>query len=168
AAATVTLVLHRTGGDDTAKVKDATGRVTVEVPAGWAREVRDAGWDPHTLGLPAGHEPGLVIADDMAKWSDLGVTVDGVFVGVSEHGDVGARVTALSHAGCHYAGSRTFTGTGWQGTIRTWTGCPDDASVTESALRPANGSTKPQVYVQVRERGGATATQDILRSLRVT
>ncbi|GHI03689.1 serine/threonine protein kinase [Streptomyces cellostaticus] len=168
AAVTVTLVLHRPGGDDTTKVKDSTGRVTVEVPAGWAREVRDSGWDPRALGLPAGHEAGLVVADDLAKWSDLKATVDGVFVGVSEHGDVTARVDSLTHADCHEAGSRTFTGAGWQGSIRTWTGCPDGGSVTESALRRADGSTTPQVYVQVRERDGDTATPDILRSLRVT
>ncbi|MFI1364659.1 serine/threonine-protein kinase [Streptomyces griseochromogenes] len=168
AAVTVTLVIHRPGGEDTTKVKDSTGRVAVEVPAGWAHEVRDSGWDPRVLGLPAGHEPGLVVADDLTKWSDLSVTVDGVFVGVSEHGDVAARVSALSHAGCHYAGSRAFTGAGWQGSTRTWTGCPDGASVTESALRPSGDSATPQVYVQVRERDGGSATEDILRSLRVT
>ncbi|MFF7970058.1 protein kinase [Streptomyces sp. NPDC007905] len=168
AAVTVTAVLHRPGTADGATVKDSTGRVAVQVPAAWARELRDSGWDPHTLGLTAGHEPGLVVADDLAHWSDLRSAVDGVFVGLSEHGDVTARVNALAHSGCRYAGSRTFADAEWHGRIRTWHACPDGGSVTESALGPADGSARPQVYVQVRQRGDADATDGILRSLQVT
>ncbi|MFG2881378.1 serine/threonine-protein kinase [Streptomyces sp. NPDC048297] len=169
AAGAVTLMLDRSGGGarDTT-VHDSTGRVSVAVPAGWAKELRDAGWDPGALGLPKGHEPGLVVADRLANWSDLSSGVDGVFVGVAEHGDVAARVDALTHSGCHYAGSRDFTGVRWHGTVRTWTGCRDGGSVTESALRPATGPDRPQVYVQVRRQGAAEATDGVLRSLRVT
>ncbi|MCZ0985197.1 serine/threonine protein kinase [Streptomyces diastatochromogenes] len=168
AAVTVTLVLQRPHAAEETAVKDSTGRVTVQVPAGWARQVRDSGWDPRALGLPSGHEPGLVVADDLAHWSDLRTTVDGVFLGVSEHGDVTARVNALVHSGCHDSGSRTFTSARWKGLIRTWNACPDGGTVTESALGPADGSTRPQVYVQVRQQGGGDATDAILRSLRVT
>ncbi|MEU1406577.1 serine/threonine-protein kinase [Streptomyces sp. NPDC005728] len=168
AAVTVTLVLQRTGTADRTVVKDSTGRVAVQVPAGWALQLRDSGWDPHTLGLTAGNEPGLAVAGDLTRWSDLTATVDGVFVGVSEHGDVTARVNALAHSGCRYAGSRTFTSAQWHGRIRAWNACPDGGSVTESALGPADGSAQPQVYVQVREQGAADATDGILRSLRVT
>ncbi|MFD5791926.1 serine/threonine protein kinase, partial [Streptomyces diastatochromogenes] len=168
AAVTVTLVLQRPQAAEETTVKDSTGRVTVQVPAGWARQVRDSGWDPRALGLPAGHEPGLVVADDLAHWSDLKSTVDGVFLGVSEHGDVTARVNALAHSGCHDSGSRTFTSARWKGLIRTWNACPDGGTVTESALGPADGSARPQVYVQVRQQSGSDATDAILRSLRVT
>ncbi|SOE07168.1 serine/threonine-protein kinase [Streptomyces sp. Ag109_G2-15] len=168
AAVTVTLVLQRPHAAEETTVKDSTGRVTVQVPAGWARQVRDSGWDPRALGLPAGHEPGLVVADDLAHWADLKTTVDGVFLGVSEHGDVTARVNALAHSGCHDSGSRTFTDARWKGLIRTWNACPDGGTVTESALGPADGSARPQVYVQVRQQGGGDATDAILRSLRVT
>ncbi|MFF4568073.1 serine/threonine-protein kinase [Streptomyces sp. NPDC001410] len=168
AAVTVTVVLHRPDTAEQSTVKDSTGRIAVQVPAGWARQVRGSGWDPHALGLPAGHEPGLVVADDVAHWSDLKTAVDGVFLGVSEHGDVTARVKALAHSGCHETGSRTFTGARWRGVIRSWNACPDGGSVTESALRPADGSTRPEVYVQVRQQGEDDATEAILRSLRVT
>ncbi|MEU2054892.1 serine/threonine-protein kinase [Streptomyces bungoensis] len=168
AAVAVTLVLDRPGTAGPATVKDSTGRVAVQVPAGWAREVRDSGWDPHALGLRAGHEPGLVVADDLAHWSDLRAAVDGVFVGVSGQGDVAARVTALTHTGCHDAGSRAFSSAGWRGRTRTWNTCPDGGTVTESALAPAGGPAEPQVYVQVRERGDGRATDGILRSLRIT
>ncbi|MFE2102045.1 serine/threonine protein kinase, partial [Streptomyces sp. NPDC059468] len=168
AAVTVTVLLHRPDTAEQSTVKDSTGRVAVQVPAGWARQVRGSGWDPHALGLPAGHEPGLVVADDVAHWSDLKAAVDGVFLGVSEHGDVTARVKTLAHSGCRETGSRTFTGARWRGLIRTWDTCPDGGSVTESALRPADGSTGPQVYVQVRRQGDSDATEAIIRSLRVT
>jgi hypothetical protein len=169
AAGAVTLLLHRSGGgaqDET--VQDSTGRVSVEVPAGWAKELRDSGWDPHALGLPEGHEPGLVVADRLANWSDLSSAVNGVFVGVAEHGDVAARVDALTHSGCHYAGARDLTGARWRGTVRTWTGCRDGGSVTESALRPATGKDQPQVYIQVRRQGDNDVTDGIIRSLRIT
>ncbi|MEV5798452.1 serine/threonine-protein kinase [Streptomyces collinus] len=169
AAVTVTVVLNRpTGSAGAVTVRDATGRVAVRVPAGWARELRDSGWDPHTLGLAAGHQPGLVVADRVADWSDLGAAVDGVFVGVVEHGDATARVDALAHSGCRYAGARAFSAGTWHGRVRTWNDCPDGGSVTESALGPANGSARPEVYVQVRQQGEADATDAVLRSLRVT
>jgi hypothetical protein len=150
------------------RVADSTGRVAVEVPAAFGHELRDSGWDPGALGLGKGHEPGLVVADDLSRWPDLGAAVDGVFVGVSEHGDVTAKVKALAHSGCRYSGSRTFADADWRGLVRAWSGCPDGGSVTESALSPAKGGAQPQVYVQVRERGDGDATEGVLRSLSVT
>ncbi|MEU6383751.1 serine/threonine-protein kinase [Streptomyces bauhiniae] len=169
AAGTVTaLVLHRpAGGTEAARVRDASGRIAVQVPTSWDRELRDSGWDPHTLGLTGGREPGLVVADDLSRWSDLGAPVNGVFVGVGE-GDVTGRVDALAHSGCRGTDRRAFTGSGWRGTVRVWSGCAGGGSVTESALRPSDGAHGPRVYVQVRQRGGPDATDGILRSLRVT
>ncbi|MEU9479061.1 serine/threonine-protein kinase [Streptomyces sp. NPDC048191] len=167
AAVTVTVLIHHGGSSDEVRVSDSTGRVVVRVPAAFGRELRDSGWDPGALGLAKGHEPALVVADDLNRWSDLGAPVDGVFVGVSEHGDVTAKVKALDHSGCRYSGSRTFTDGDWHGTVRAWSGCPDGGSVTESALGRADGAGQPQVYVQVRERGVKDATDAILRSLSV-
>ncbi|MEU1010009.1 serine/threonine-protein kinase [Streptomyces sp. NPDC005890] len=168
AAVTVTVALHRDGtADDGVRVTDATGRVSLRVPDGFGRELRDSGWDPRALGLAAGHEPGLVVAGDLSRWSDPKAPVDGVFVGVGAHGDVTAKVKALAHPGCRYAGARTFTDADWHGLVRSWDSCPDGGSVTESALVPAGGATRPQVYVQVRQRDGADAADGVLRSLRV-
>ncbi|MEU2309955.1 serine/threonine-protein kinase [Streptomyces misionensis] len=167
-AATVTVVLHHGGTARQARVADAHGRVSVRVPAGWDRQLRDSGWDPRALGLGAGHEPGLVVADDLAHWPELDTPVDGVFVGVGEHGDVTARVKALTHPGCHYSSSRAFADADWHGLVRAWSGCPDGGSITESALVPAGGAGAPQVYVQLRQRGDGDATDGVLRSLRVS
>lgn len=171
AAVTVTLVHGRSSAGsppDEVRVEDSTGRIVAEVPSAWGRQLRDAGWDPKALGLDAGHEPGLAVADDLAKWPDLGAGVDGVFVGLSEHGDVTAKVNALAHGGCHYDGSRAYTAAAWQGRIRTWSACPGGGSISETALRPASGRAQPQAYVQIRQTGEADATERILRSLRVT
>ncbi|MFH9427991.1 protein kinase [Streptomyces sp. NPDC017615] len=169
AGGAVALVLHRPAGGaaEAARVRDASGRITVEVPAGWNRELRDSGWDPRALGLPGGREPGLVVADDVSRWPDLGAPVNGVFVGVGE-GDLTGRVAALAHSGCRGAHRHAFTGSGWRGTVRVWSGCAGGGSVTESALRPSDGAHGAQVYVQVRQHGDADATDGILRSLRVT
>ncbi|GAA3153599.1 hypothetical protein GCM10010521_46790 [Streptomyces rameus] len=164
----MTAVLHRGGtGGDVVRVADAQGRMSLEVPAGWGREVRDSGWDPHALGLATGHEPGLVVADDLSHWPDLKAAVNGVFAGMSAHGDVTARVRGLAHSGCRYTGARTFTDADWHGLVRSWSGCPDGGSVTESALVPADGAAHPQVYVQIRRRGDGDAVDGVLRSLRM-
>ncbi|MFF5858774.1 serine/threonine-protein kinase [Streptomyces sp. NPDC012751] len=167
AAVTATVVPHRGGtGDDGVRVADTTGRITLRVPAGWARELRDSGWDPRALGLAAGHEPGLLVADDLSRWSDPRAPVNGVFAGAAAHGGVTAKVRALTHAGCRYAGARAFSDTGRHALVRSWRGCPDGGSVTEAALLPVGG-TGPEVYVQERRHDGADVMDGVLRSLRV-
>ncbi|MFI1168783.1 serine/threonine-protein kinase [Streptomyces sp. NPDC020801] len=150
------------------RVADATGRIVLRVPEGWARQLRDSGWDPRALGLPAGHQPGLAVADDLVRWQDLGAGARGVLAGLSEHGDVTARVNTLGHPGCHYDGGRAYTDTHWHGRIRVWSDCPGGGRLTETALVPAGGADEPQVYVQIRQQGGGDATDVVLRSLRVT
>ncbi|GGN57923.1 serine/threonine protein kinase [Streptomyces albiflavescens] len=152
----------------TVRVEDSTGRVTAEVPAAWSHQLRDSGWSPRTLGLKDTKEPGLAVADDLSKWQDLGSRVNGAFIGLSEHGDVTAEVRAIAHTGCHYDGSRTYNGAHWHGLIRTWNGCPGgDGSLTEAGLTPAGGAEQPQVYVQIRQKGGSDATDLVLGSVRV-
>ncbi|MFE2426189.1 serine/threonine-protein kinase [Streptomyces sp. NPDC059373] len=149
------------------RVADTTGRITVEVPSRWGRQLRASGWAPKTLGLPDAHAPGLAVADDLATWENLRSEANGVFVGLSEHGDLTGEVGALTHSGCHYQGAHTYTGKAWRGQVRSWSGCPGSGdSVTEAGLAPAGGGKQPQVYVQIRQDGG-DATDRILDSLSV-
>ncbi|WP_406431696.1 serine/threonine protein kinase [Streptomyces sp. NBC_00631] len=170
-ALAVTMVDRNGSAGDQTRVADSTGRVVAEVPSGWAGELRNSGWNPQALGLASGHEPGLEVADDVSEWQDLSAAVNGVFIGVSEHGNVTAKVNALTHSGCHYDGSRAFTGADWKGRVRSWSDCSGTGgSIQEAALGPAGGDSRPQVYVQVRQKGAVdkSATDGILRSLRVT
>lgn len=171
AAGVTPVLVNRSSGPGELRVQDATGRITAEVPASWGRELRDSGWDPRALGLPAGHEAGLVVADDLAGWQSLSTPVNGVFVGLSPHGDVVAEVDALTRPGCRYDGARAYTTDRWRGRVRTWSDCPGaDGSVTEAALVPAGGGAdEPRVYVQIRqEDGGASAADRVLASVRVS
>lgn len=165
------VVLTRDPGAKTLRVQDRTGRVSAEVPVSWGGQVRDSGWNPRTLGLRDGTEPGLAVANRLTHWQDLrSGGVDGAFVGLSEHGDVTAEVRALAHTGCHYAGSRPYSGARWHGLIRTWDDCQGDAgSLTEAALTPAGGAAQPQVYLQIRQRGDdRDAVDGVIGSVRVT
>ncbi|MBK6015507.1 serine/threonine-protein kinase [Streptomyces sp. MBT53] len=160
--------LSSPSGSSVLTVKDSTGRVVVEVPSSWGRQLRDSGWDPHSIGLTAGQEPGLAVADDLAKWPDLSADVNGVFVGLSEHGSVATKVDAIAHSGCHYDGSHAYSSATWRGTTRTWSDCSGGTgTLSETALRMVGGAAQPQVYVQIRQHSG-DATSRILRSLRVT
>ncbi|MFI6932152.1 serine/threonine-protein kinase [Streptomyces sp. NPDC050287] len=168
AAGVTTLLVDRPPGAGGVQVEDGTGRITAEVPDGWGRQLRDSGWDPAAIGLPAGREPGLVVADELANWPDLTGAVNGVFVGLSEHGDVTARVNAVTHPGCRYEGARAYSSAAWHGRIRGWSSCPGDGgSVTDTALTPADGGGQPQVYVQIRQHGGASVTGRVLEAVRV-
>lgn len=149
-------------------VRDATQRIRAEVPAPWSRELVDGGWSPKALGLPDAHESALLVASDAGNWQDLGSAVDGVFVGLSERGDLAARVGLIRHGRCHYEGSRPYRGAGWSGRIRHWTGCgTGGGSIDEVGLARADGA-QPQVYVQLRQRGGPDLTDRILGDLDIT
>ncbi|MEU8590098.1 serine/threonine-protein kinase [Streptomyces sp. NPDC048664] len=167
AAVVTTQALRRPPAADV-RVQDVTGRLRAAVPASWTHQIRDGGWNPKTLGLPAGQEPALAVAGDLSRWPDLGAPVNGVFVALSEHGDLGGAVAALSHTGCREESGRDYRGTTLQGRLRTWRDCDGGGRLTEAALRPAHGPDKTQVYVQVREDSGTDRTDRILDSLRVT
>ncbi|GAA3832590.1 serine/threonine-protein kinase [Streptomyces chiangmaiensis] len=168
AAASTTLLLRQQPSAGV-RVQDSTGRVHAVVPASWGRQLRDAGWNPDSLGLPTGHEPALAVADDLSRWTDLGADANGAFIGLSEHGDLTAKVRGINHTDCHYEGGHDYRGTNWRGVIRTWTDCDADGdSVTEAALEPVGGTGRPQVYVQLRQDGGSDETDRVLDSVRVT
>ncbi|WP_431983580.1 protein kinase domain-containing protein [Streptomyces qinglanensis] len=167
----------------TVKVRDTSGRISVRVPGTWAREFTDSGWNPSSLGLPADHAPGLLVAEDVHSWQDLTSETSGVFVGLGsadgksgksdESADSAAeglpdKVAGIKHSGCDYAGSRTFSGGGWSGRIRTWSSCASGYSLEEIGLKAAKQGTSP-VYVQIRcEEDCSDKTDKVLDSLRVS
>lgn len=155
----------------TLRVADSTGRLSVEVPAQWGRQLRRSGWSPRTLGLADRQGPGLAVADDLSNWQNLDADANGVFAGLSEHGDLTAEVGALTHSGCHDLGTRDYRGTSWKGTVHSWSGCPgSEGVVTEAGLRAVDGGKQPQVYVQIRQTrrtGDSDEADRILDSVRI-
>ncbi|GLL05694.1 hypothetical protein GCM10017581_074410 [Dactylosporangium matsuzakiense] len=173
-AAAAALVGAATGGallvrahTGTVRVSDESGGLSVAVPAAWAGQLRDGGWDPATIGLPAGHAPGLVVSSDLSAWADPHRTVPGVFVGVSRALASGAAVPALpDHAGCSRAADRAVTVDGAAAQVHRWVRCDGTANAfDEIVFAPAQRGFG--VYVQIRETDDQDHTDAILAGLRV-
>ena len=64
------------------EIYDASGELHVRVPTPWLRQMQLNGWSPRELGLPGGHEPGLLVATDLDAWSDARQSVSGLFAGL--------------------------------------------------------------------------------------
>ncbi|MFG3321135.1 serine/threonine-protein kinase [Streptomyces sp. NPDC048171] len=167
--ATTVLVDRGRAAASEVTVRDDTGRVGVRVPTAWGGQKQTGGWDPAALGLRAGHEPGLIVADDLSAWGDADAEAQGVFVGLGGEGDVTAKVDGIEHDGCRYAGARAFTGAESTGRVRTWADCfHQGETLVEAALGPVGGATRPQAYVQIRLRGTDADVTRVLDSVRVT
>ncbi|WP_433206087.1 protein kinase domain-containing protein [Dactylosporangium sp. CS-047395] len=149
------------------RVGDANRVVSIAVPAAWALQLRDAGWNPAVLRLPAGHAPGLVVAPDVRTWSEPASRLPGVFVGASDALVAGGPAPALPEhpAPCVREPDRTARAAGLPAEVRRWTACPGPVSYSEVLVPvPQRGYG---VYVQIRQVDGADRTDDILAGLRL-
>lgn len=173
AAAGVVLMAAAAGGfllwrahNETVRVSDVTGGLSVSVPAAWAGQLRDGGWDPATLGLPAGHAPGLVVSTDLSAWSDPHRAVPGVFVGASRLLAGGATPTPPGHPGCFKVPDRTVRVDGVAAQVHRWIHCDGTATAfDEVVFVPAQRSFG--VYVQIRQVDSQDRTDAVLSGLRI-
>ncbi|MGW4681916.1 serine/threonine-protein kinase [Micromonospora taraxaci] len=148
------------------RVGDATGTVSVAVPDGWARQLRDRGWNPAVIGLTEERRPGLLIGADLTEWADVNSATPGVFVGVSRALPATERPTLPDHSECTDAPGRAVTVGALSGTVRRWARCGGtERSFSEVTLAGAGGSVG--VYVQVKQTDGADRTDEVLDTLRV-
>ncbi len=104
------------------RVTDATGALSVTVPAAWAYQLTDGGWDPAAVGLAAGRSPGLVMGADLTGWALPGRTSPGVFAGLGE--GMGEAVPP-AHGDCTRGADRPVVVDGLAGRVQRWTGCAD-------------------------------------------
>ncbi|MET7427228.1 hypothetical protein ABZS58_50400, partial [Dactylosporangium sp. NPDC005555] len=147
------------------RVRDADGVVSVAVPPAWAGQVRDAGWNPAVLRLAAGHAPGLVVAPDVATWTDPASTLPGVFVGASDALTTGEPALPEHPAPCVRQPDRATTVAGAPVQVRRWTSCAGRVSYSEAVFTvPRRGYG---VYVQIRQVGTADRTDEVLAGLRL-
>lgn len=148
------------------RVSDASGALSVAVPPDWAGQLKDDGWNPGVLRLPAGRAPGLVAAPDLAVWPDPASGIPGVFVGASKALAGGAAPALPSHPSCVEQAARTVDVGGNPARVRRWTSCGASVSFSEVVLAmPPRGFG---VYVQVKQVGAADLTDEILAGLRLS
>ncbi|HEX5204384.1 serine/threonine-protein kinase [Paractinoplanes rhizophilus] len=132
------------------RVADSTRTISVAVPAGWAVQARQSGWDPAAVGLPAGQRPGLAVAADLSSWEAEYAGGPGVFAGAAPGLD-GATLPA--HERCSRS-DRAIPG----GRVSRWTGC---AGTPISYSEVVVGG----IYLQVKQVGDADLTDQIVRGL---
>jgi eukaryotic-like serine/threonine-protein kinase len=144
------------------RVTDATGALSVAVPASWARQLTDGGWDPAAVGLPAGQAPGLVVSSDVSAWAVPGRTSPGVFAGI---GDNMPAAVAPAHTDCTRAPDRRIVVDGLSGRVQRWTACSGTStSYSEILLTEASGRG---VYLQVRQAEAVDRTDQVVRGVRI-
>ena len=153
-------------GDRWLPVADASGLLSVAVPAAWAGQVRDSGWNPEVVRLPAGRAPGLVVSPDLTTWADPASPVPGVFVGASRA--LRAGTPALpDHSACVREPDRSYAVGSRTAAVQRWTRCGGtDISFTEALIR--SGADYYGIYVQIRQTGGPDRSAEILRTVRTT
>ncbi|MGX6604986.1 serine/threonine-protein kinase [Micromonosporaceae bacterium Da 78-11] len=146
------------------RVADASGGLSVAVPAAWAKQVRGSGWNPRAVRLPAGRAPGLVVAPDLTAWSDPTSAVPGVFVGASRAMRDGG-VALPDHSTCVREPDQQFSQDSRTAVAQRWTGCGGTTiSFTEALITPATGDYG--IYVQIRQVDGIDNTEFILRGVQ--
>ncbi|MBQ0896101.1 serine/threonine protein kinase [Micromonospora sp. U56] len=145
------------------RVADASGSLSVAVPAAWAGQVRGSGWNPQSIRLPAGRAPGLVVGADLAVWSDPTKAIPGVFVGASRA--LRGRTPALpDHSTCVREPDRRYSTGARTTAVQHWTRCGGTMiSFTEALMTPSTGDYG--VYVQIRQVDGVDRTDEILRGV---
>jgi len=147
------------------RVSDATGALSLAVPAGWAAQMRDGGWEPVTVGLAESHRPGLLIGAELDAWADPLSPAPGVFAGLSATMAGGATPRPPAHNRCRRLPDRTVSVAGADGRVQRWTQCDGTAiSFSEVML---DGGAGFGVYVQVKQSGRDDRTDEVLRTLRL-
>jgi hypothetical protein len=146
------------------RLDDATGALSLAVPRPWARQFRDAGWNPAVIRLTAGRAPGLLIGASLDRWADQADPAVGVFAGLSPELRRGRTAPALPvHDGCTRQADRTVTVGSLAGSVQRYTGCPGSVSFSEVVLTGATYG----VYLQVKQVDGVDRTDEIVHQLRI-
>ncbi|MBQ1051880.1 serine/threonine protein kinase [Micromonospora sp. C51] len=148
------------------RVTDASGGLSVAVPAAWANQVRDSGWNPQAISLPTGQAPGLVVGTDLTDWSDPASAVPGVFVGASRALRDGTPALP-DHSRCRREPDRPYIDTFRTGIVRRWTNC-DGGTISFSEVIMTSPDDSYGIYLQIRQVDGTDRTEEIVSTLRTS
>ena len=157
----------------TMEVYDSSGELRVRVPTPWVRQMQLNGWSPRELGVPGGHEPGLLVATDLAAWPDPEQEVSGLFAGLfaadSQPPDLDLLISADLCAG--EPQRQHFTNDHWDGELWQWSDCAPDGpaggAFTAAALR--HRDHERTLYLEIRQAEHQPRTvAEILEGVRLT
>lgn len=162
AGVAATALLTRTQQPQQITLADQSGNLRITVPAEWSGQVRNAGWQPTSVGLSdQGVQPGLAVSTDLAAWQDG--KAPGVFVGLSTDLAAGKLPPKDSHPGCSADPAQTYQRGALAGQYVRHT-C-DAVAIIEVGLYDESG--RRAVYVQLTQPASDDRTRQILDSLTV-
>jgi len=155
------------------EVYDSSGELHVRVPTPWVRQMQINGWSPRELGMPGGHEPGMLVATDLAAWPDPEAKVSGLFAGLlATESDSPDLDRLISVGPCEGEPQRrSFANADWEGEVWQWLDCFPDGSgggvFTAAALQHRDrGRT---LYMEIRQADQQPQTvAEILDGVRLT
>nr|WP_278459058.1 serine/threonine-protein kinase [Thermobifida fusca]PZN63730.1 MAG: serine/threonine protein kinase [Thermobifida fusca] len=154
------------------EIYDASGELHVRVPTPWLRQMQLNGWSPRELGLPGGHEPGLLVATDLDAWSDARQSVSGLFAGLFVSDGQSPDLDRLISSGlCSGQPQRQrFTNAHWDGELWQWVDCSPDSSegdVFTAAVLQTRAQERT-LYLEIRQTEHQPQTvAEILDGLRL-
>lgn len=169
------------GGDDGAKaersgppagfstVREATGRLSVTVPTGWAKQQEET-WVPSSVGLTrdARREPVLRATPDLTQFRTLKAATPGVFVGMTRDLTPGRLPPpdVSRHPNCTRQQPQAYQRGTLKGTITRWVRCDGGPiSFSEIGLTDTTGSFG--LWIRVKQIDNNDLTRQILDSLQV-
>jgi len=143
---------HGTPGGWT-RLTDSRRTVSVAVPASWAGQVRDSGWDPRAVGLPSSPDlrPGLAVAADLTGWKQEYAGGPGLFAGTAPGV---SRAVLPAHPRCAREPDRPLV----DGRVTRWTRCAG-GPISYSEVVAGD------LYLQIKQVGAADLTDEILRTV---
>ena len=149
---------------DSVRVADSTGSLRIAVPAGWAGQMQDGGWDLAPFGLAHHEGTGLAVASDLARWRAPDSSTPGVFVGLGHGLDPSQLVAHSVGRECAHETSAPYRRGSLSGQLYRYGSCPGTSlELVEAVLR--TGQPEDVLYVQVRQEPGGTEASDVLASL---
>ena len=137
---------QRVGGET--DLSDATGSLSVRVPAEWGRAVAPEGWRPPGSST----DYAALSVGTVRNWTDTGSAAQGVFVGILPGTRLPTRVP--QHPECDSAQEPVQDSVDGDSSLTVvYTGCPSGVTVERVVLVAANRL----LWVQIRSADRATA-----------
>jgi hypothetical protein len=149
-------------------VSEATGRLRVTVPTGWAKQQEET-WSPASVGLAGDPQrrPVLRATPSLAQFQRLRAATPGVFVGMTTDLTPGRLPPPgfADHPGCTREQPQPYRRGTLNGTITRWVRC-DGGPISFSEVGLADTGGRFGLWIRVKQIDNTDLTRQILDSLR--